>query len=43
VAGALGHASTDTTMAFTDPEALDLIRAMDQNLPRALATSLPVG
>lgn len=37
VASALGHASVDTTMAYTDQEALDLIRGRENAQPGALA------
>lgn len=35
----LGHASTDTTMIYTEQDALDLIRAIERNQQEALAQS----
>ena len=37
VASMLGHASVDTTMIYTDQDALDLVRAMERICPEALA------
>ncbi|MET3135255.1 integrase/recombinase XerC [Oxalobacteraceae bacterium GrIS 1.11] len=37
VAGLLGHASVDTTMIYTDQDALDLIRALERESPGAVA------
>lgn len=38
VAGLLGHASVDTTMIYTDQDALDLVRALERTQPEALAS-----
>jgi integrase/recombinase XerC len=37
VASLLGHASIDTTMIYTDQDALDLIRALERESPGAVA------
>jgi integrase/recombinase XerC len=37
VASLLGHASVDTTMIYTDQDALDLIRALERESPGAVA------
>lgn len=37
VASLLGHASTDTTMVYTDQDALDLIRALERESPGTVA------
>lgn len=39
VATALGHTSLDTTMTYTEQDALDQIRASEQNRPGTLAES----
>lgn len=43
VAGALGHASVTTTMAYTEPEAIDQIRAREQAQPGTLAREKGAG
>lgn len=37
VASLLGHASVDTTMIYTDQDALDLVRALERTVPDAIA------
>jgi integrase/recombinase XerC len=37
VASLLGHASVDTTMIYTDQDALDLVRALERTSPDAIA------
>jgi integrase/recombinase XerC len=41
VAGMLGHSSVDTTMIYTDQDALDLVRALQRVQPDILATEKP--
>ena len=33
----LGHASVDTTMIYTDQDALDLVRALERTSPKTIA------
>jgi integrase/recombinase XerC len=37
VASLLGHVSVDTTMIYTDEDALDLLRALERSAPDAMA------
>jgi len=37
VASVLGHASVDTTMIYTDQDALDLVQALERTVPDAIA------
>ncbi len=41
VASLLGHASVDTTMIYTDQDALDLVRALERSAPDAIAVEHP--
>jgi len=40
VASLLGHASIDTTMIYTDQDALDLARALERQAPNSIAVEL---
>ena len=42
VASLLGHASVDTTMIYTDQDALDLVRALERTNPDAVAVEQSV-
>ena len=42
VASLLGHASVDTTMIYTDQDALDLVRALERTSPETIAVEQPV-
>jgi integrase/recombinase XerC len=42
VASLLGHASVDTTMIYTDQDALDLVRALERTSPNAIAVEQPL-
>lgn len=42
VASLLGHASVDTTMIYTDQDALDLVRALERTSPETLAVEQSV-
>ena len=42
VASLLGHASVDTTMIYTDQDALDLVRALERTSPEAIAVEQSV-
>lgn len=41
VASVLGQASVDTTMIYTDQDALDLVRALERSAPDAIAVEHP--
>lgn len=43
VASLLGHASVDTTMIYTDQDALDLVRALERTAPDVIAVEQPMG
>lgn len=40
VASLLGHASIDTTMIYTEQDALDLARALERQAPNNIAVEL---
>lgn len=42
VASLLGHASVDTTMIYTDQDALDLVRALERTSPETIAVEQSV-
>ena len=42
VASLLGHASVDTTMIYTDQDALDLVRALERTSPETIAVEQPI-